>query len=165
MEQDGTVFRYFKRKEFNLVRIFVAFCVETVSRSLIRRSVERELLSTRGRNYDGVNRETIYPSEFFICYLFRDARNVPVSFIQQLLVRKRTAPEAAKTELGKESPLERDDRTIRVSYSAFARTSRDRSIYGAQRFDQTPFFLLLLLLSSNVKESIVIERWIRSWVG
>lgn len=112
-----------------------------------------------------VNRETIYPSEFFICYLFRDARNVPVSFIQQLLVRKRTAPEAAKTELGKESPLERDDRTIRVSYSAFARTSRDRSIYGAQRFDQTPFFLLLLLLSSNVKESIVIERWIRSWVG
>lgn len=111
-----------------------------------------------------VNRETIYPSEFFICYLFRDARNVPVSFIQQLLVRKRTAPEAAKTELGKESPLERDDRTIRVSYSAFARTSRDRSIYGAQRFDQTPFFLLLLL-SSNVKESIVIERWIRSWVG
>lgn len=55
MEQDGTVFRYFKRKEFNLVRIFVAFCVETVSRSLIRRSVERELLSTRGRNYDGAS--------------------------------------------------------------------------------------------------------------
>lgn len=34
-----------------------------------------------------------------------------------------------------------------------------------ERNDQTPFFLLLLLLSSNVKESIVIERWIRSWVG
>lgn len=158
------MFRYFKRKEFNLVRTFVAFCVETVSRSLIRRSVERELLSTRGRNYDGASliaKLFSLPNFSFVIYSV-----TRVTFRYHLSSSCLSANERhqkrQKRNWGKRVP---SSVTIRVSYSAFARTSRDRSIYGAQRFDQTPFFLLLLLLSSNVKESIVIERWIRSWVG
>lgn len=54
------------------------------------------------------------------------ARNVSVSFVQHLFVRKRTAPND-KNGIGGKRLLDRDDRqsTIDVSTSAFTRTSRE----------------------------------------